>query len=177
MRIKVREDIAAPAAHVFAAVTDTAAFERQALRRGADVRRLDRLPALGPGVGWRVGFPFRGRQRELDIEVMQLEAPVAASGRFGIGGIGGQATADLLALSRGTTRLTITLDLKASTLAARLLLQSLRLARGNLERRMQARVAAWARGVEGRRGGPVQGRPGGGPGGMGGGGMAGRGLP
>jgi hypothetical protein len=48
MRITVREDMALPAGQVFAAVTDTGGFERRALRRGAEVRRLDGLPALGP---------------------------------------------------------------------------------------------------------------------------------
>jgi len=150
MRITTRQDIAAPIAQVFAEVTDATAFERQALRRGAEVRRLDRLPALAVGSSWRVAFSFRGREREAAVAVTRLEAPTLVSATIESGGLHGATVAELLALSRTTTRLVLTFDLEATTLTSRLLLQTLKLARGSLERRAEGRVATWAREVEAR---------------------------
>ena len=48
MRITARQDVEAPIAEVFAQATDHVGFERQALRRGADVRRTDRLGEGAP---------------------------------------------------------------------------------------------------------------------------------
>jgi hypothetical protein len=146
----LREDIAAPVAQVFAQATDFAAFERQALRRGADLRRLDRMPQPGPGAAWRAVFPFRGREREVELRLDRIESPVLAEGGFRGQNLEGRLRAECLALSRTTTRLTLTLTVEGRTLPARLFVQSLRLARGNLERRAGARLAAWARDVEGR---------------------------
>lgn len=150
MRISVHEDIAAPAPLVFAEASDFASLERQALRRGAEVQRLDRLPAPGPGAAWRLAFPFRGRQRVLELHVTRHAPPTALAARVEGGGLLGLATADLLALSRGTTRVTLTLEVEGTTLASRLLAQSLRLGRGGIERRAEARLKAWARDVEAR---------------------------
>lgn len=148
MRISVSEDIAAPASHVFAQATDAAAFERQALRRGAEVRRLDRQAGLGTGATWQVRFPYRGRERRLTVAVERLDPPGHVAARLEGGGLRGQSTADLVTLGRGTTRLTLAMDLEATSLGSRILLQALRLGRGGIERRMGARLKAWARGVE-----------------------------
>jgi hypothetical protein len=150
MDIILREDIAAPIAHVFAQATDTQAFERQALRRGADLRRLDRLPQPGPGAAWRIVFPFRGRERELEAQMTRLENPTLAEWTFRSAGLQGVLRAECLALSRTATRLTLALTLEGRSLTARLLVQSLRLARGSLERRAEPRLKAWSREVEAR---------------------------
>lgn len=150
MRITARQDVEAPIAEVFAQATDHAAFERQALRRGADVRRLDRAGPLAPGAAWRVGFAFRGREREAVIRVEGLEPPTRALATAEGGGLVARTALDLLALSRTTTRLTLTVEVEARTLASRLLLQGMKLARGSLGRRVEDRLAAWAREVEAR---------------------------
>ena len=135
--------------------SDHAGFERQALRRGADLRRTDR-PAPGQegrlavGASWRVLFPFRGREREALIRVDRLEPPHLAGAVVEGGGLLARSTADCLALSRGTTRLTLTVEVEARTFTARLLLQGMRLARGTLERRAADRLVGWAREVEAR---------------------------
>jgi hypothetical protein len=150
MRITIREDIAAPAAHVWAQATDAAGFERQALRRGAEVTRLDRHGRLAPGAAWRLGFTWRGRERTGTLTVTRLDVPQAIGGRFESGGLVAETLVEVIALSRGTTRLSLTIELRATGLTARLLVQSLRLVRGKTERRLAERVGAWAREVEGR---------------------------
>lgn len=146
----LRVDIAAPVAHVFAQATDFAAFEREALRRGAVLRRLDRMPHPGPGSTWHAVFPFRGREREVELRLDRLESPLLAEGHFRGQSFRGRLSAECLALSRMTTRLTLSLTVEGQNLAARLALQSLRLGRAKIEKRAAARLASWARTVEAR---------------------------
>jgi hypothetical protein len=65
MHFQSQYDIQAPIAWVFQQVSDFPAFERQALRRGADLRRLDGLPRPGQGMAWDVKYQFRGKDRDL----------------------------------------------------------------------------------------------------------------
>ncbi|NAZ35640.1 SRPBCC family protein [Rubellimicrobium sp. CFH 75288] len=148
MDITVQEDVGLAAADLFERITDTATFERQALRRGAELRRLDRQPRPGPGAAWHVTVPFRGRRREMQIEISRMESPSLAEALIRGGGMEGVLRAECVALSRTTTRLTVHLHLEGRTLPARLLVQSFRLARASLERRAADRLSAWARSQE-----------------------------
>lgn len=150
MRITLKQDIEAPAEHVWAEIADAPAFERQALRRGVRLRRLDGGPGIGPGAGWQATFPWRGREREMRLAIERMEPPGLVATRIESGGLWGESTAEVLPLSRGATRLVLVVEIRARTLAARLLVQSLRLARGSLERRGRERLRAWARDVEAR---------------------------
>jgi len=50
MIFETKEDINAPIEQVFPHISDFADFERSALRRGAEVARLDNLRTAGPGM-------------------------------------------------------------------------------------------------------------------------------
>ena len=150
MELKTRDDIEAPIAFVFAQVTDFLAFERQALRRGASVRRTDDLEQPGPGMAWEAAFKFRGKERKLDAQMAEFDPTDFYIINIASGGVTGKTNVDLVALSRGRTRLTVRTELAANGLTARLLLQSLRLARANLLRRLSIRVTAYARDIEDR---------------------------
>ena len=65
MKSSTREDIEAPIDYVYARVTDFQGFERQALRRGADVQRIDGGSAIRLGAAWDVAFKFRGKDRKM----------------------------------------------------------------------------------------------------------------
>ncbi len=144
MKLSTREDIDAPVDEVFAAFADFDRFERLAMRRGAEVERLD--ANIGPcaGMGWRARFHYNGRQRELRCEVVSLRAPEDYQVQSDFGGINGLFSVEMIALSPKRTRVKVGLDLRPGTLSARLYLQSLRLAKGSLERRFKSRVAAIA---------------------------------
>ena len=57
---------------------------------------------------------------------------------------------ELVALSRGRTRLRMSIELRPQNLSARLLVQSLKLARGSLNRKFDKRMAGFARDIEQR---------------------------
>lgn len=150
MKFRTREDIGAPIDHVFDVVSDFEGFERQALRRGAEVRRLDGPETPGIGTGWDIAFPFRGKRRDMQVEVMEFEPQGRMLFRSRMTGMTGHLAVDLMALSRARTRMELEIDLSPESLTARLLVQSIRLARSSLNKRFQVRVAEFAKDVEDR---------------------------
>ena len=150
MRFSAREDIEASIEDVFAALSDFETFERQAMRRGAEVQRTDDQQGAVVGAAWRVAFTLRGRRRDMDLQLVSYETPHEM--RFLAKSPGMDATFDieLLALSRARTRMAIALELTPLNLASRLLVQSLKLAKTSLTNRFKQRVAEYAKQLEDR---------------------------
>lgn len=150
MKFETREDIEAPLEHVFQVVSDLDGFERQALRRGAEVTRRDTLRAPGVGMTWDVAFKMRGKLREMQIVLTEYDAPYRMLFVSTSPSLAGDLEIELVALSRLRTRLNLVIALKPQNLSARLLVQSLKLARGNLNKRFNIRVAEFAKDTEER---------------------------
>ena len=150
MHFSSRTDIEAPIEFVFETLSDFEGWERAALRRGADVSRIDKLKMPGPGMAWNGRFRFRGKPREIEIQLTEIErnarmAFAAASTMF-------QATieAELVRLAANRTRLVAHLTVKPMTLGARLVLQSVKLAKGKAQHRLNKRMAQLAAELEQR---------------------------
>ncbi|MBE0452889.1 SRPBCC family protein [Roseovarius autotrophicus] len=150
MQFTSKEDIEAPIERVFADIIDVQRFERAALRRGADVQRIDSLNAPGVGMSWRAKFRLRGRMRNLSLRLADYDPPNGIAIEAEAATLEGRMTVDLIALSRARTRLTVDLALEPRTLAGRLIVQSLKLARGNVSKRFRLRLAEFARDLEDR---------------------------
>ena len=65
------QDVNAPLDFVFAQISDFDSYEAYAMRIGAQVERKDRLPAKGAGLKWNVVGDFRGKTRDIDIELTE----------------------------------------------------------------------------------------------------------
>ncbi|MDG1376763.1 MAG: SRPBCC family protein [Yoonia sp.] len=148
MKFSTKEDIEAPIDYVFARVTDFNGFERQALRRGADIKRIDEGVQPTVGAAWQVAFKFRGKDRKMKATIAQMDVPTVLQIDTAANGITGESLIELVALSRNRTRLSVTLDLSPQSLTARLLLQSLKLAKNNLTRKFKMRITDFAEDVE-----------------------------
>lgn len=148
MKFSTREDIDAPIETVYTAVTDFDGFERQMLRRGIDVTRDEAIPPNETGARWNACFAWRGRQQELEAELVTIEPNEGYAIESRTGGIVCMGVVDLVPLSKARTRLLVSLDLRPTNLSARLFIQSLRLAKGSLTRRFKSRVADFASGIE-----------------------------
>ncbi len=150
MNFSAKEDIEAPIDFVFDQITDFPAFERSALRRGAEVQRMDNLKTAGPGMKWDATFTYRGREREVKLELLSMDRPsgIVVGSRSNM--MGGQLVVDLVALSRGCTRMSVDLGITPKSLSARLLIQSLKLAKSKLNQRFRKRVANHAAEIEDR---------------------------
>ncbi|MEO1537805.1 MAG: SRPBCC family protein [Pseudomonadota bacterium] len=147
MKFSAREDIDAPIDEVFKAVSDFDAFERRMLRRGVDITRDDTRPLDQIGAAWQARFAWRGRAYDVDAKLVALEPGEGYSIESRANGIECTGVVDLVALSKTRTRLFASLDLKPQTLSARLMLQSLKLAKGKLTHRFKARVNEFAQGL------------------------------
>ncbi|WP_375175793.1 SRPBCC family protein [Pseudooceanicola sp.] len=145
MKFSTRSDVDAPIGHVFDQVTDFASFERAAMRRGAKVRRVDTQDLRGPGMCWEASFPFRGKTREFQIDLEDYEAPTHLAAAAKSSGVSVFCDVELIELSPRKTRMRISIDVKPKTLSARVLVQSMKLAKGTIERRFSARVADYAK--------------------------------
>ena len=152
MIFETKEDINAPIEKVFPIISDFASFERSALRRGAEVARLDNLRAPGPGMIWDLKFGLRGKRREFNLEMVSFDPPNGMRFHTQTAGVSGVMNVDLIALSRTSTRLSIHLEMTPANLTGRLLLQSLKLARSNIANRVNAKIYEFARSTEERLG-------------------------
>ena len=150
MIFETREDINAPIDRVFPYLSDFDGFERSALRRGAEVKRLDNLRSAGPGMKWDLKFRLRGKKREFQMEMVSFDPPNGMRFHTQTTGVNGVMYIDLIALSRSSTRMNMKLEMQATNLTGRLLLQSLKLAQSNIASRVNAKLYEFARGTEKR---------------------------
>ena len=151
MQFTGREDIEAPIDAVFAEITDFTRFERGAMRRGAEVQRMDALTGPGIGMSWQARFKLRGRMRDVTLRLSEYDPPNGIVIEADATTVEAVMRVDLVALSRARTRLGVDLSVSPRNLAGRLMIQSMKLAKGNLSKRFRLRVADYAMDVEDRR--------------------------
>ena len=149
MKFSTNEDIEASAEFVYEQMTDFQAYERQALRRGADVRRLDSGP-YKTGSEWDVAFTFRGKDRKLHARIDEKKPPMMLKVKTEPSGLDGLTVMEIVPLSLKRTRISVSIDIKPKSFSARLLLQSLKLAKTNLTNRFKRRVAEMGAEIEER---------------------------
>ncbi len=150
MKFVEKEDIEAPIEYVFSQITDFPALERSALRRGAEVQRVNEMSTPGKGMAWDTAFMLRGKRRQMRLEITDYDPPNCLIVESDSANLKGHMMLDLVALSRRRTRLSVSVSVSAKSLSARLLLQSLKLARTNMTKRFALRVADYAKDLEDR---------------------------
>ena len=150
MKLAAKYDVEAPAAFVFAQLTDFDGWERAAMRRGADVMRSDTLPTIGPGMTWVAQFHYRNKDRKTTISLDEITpiTHLALTGKSAP--VDGTLALEVQDLGAKRTRVEVRLEVKPNTLAARIYVQSLRLARARVERGFSQRVAQMAVEIENR---------------------------
>lgn len=150
MNFSTKEDIEAPINTVFDMLCDFETFERGAMRRGAEVQRTDTLSKPGVGVGWRAAFNMRGKRRQVEIEIVTFDRPNEMVIECRSQGLLTMMTLELVALSKHRTRIMLSFDIKPLNLSARLLVQSLKLAKTSLTKKYKLNVAEFAKTLEER---------------------------
>ncbi|WP_099824283.1 SRPBCC family protein [Oceaniglobus indicus] len=146
MQLGTQHDIAAPIDAVFAACTDFSALERQALRRGIEVERTQggNDPAKA---AWRLKFAVKGKPRTLDARVERFDKPNGLTVAGQTEGMDVALAVELIALSRVQTRMVLSVVLKPRSMTARMMVQTMKLAKCNLNGRLSRRVGDFARDI------------------------------
>jgi len=142
------DDIRAARDAVFALLSDTAALEREAIRRGVAVRQVTPHQVPEVGMGWQAELRFGGRRRLCEITLSGFDAPEGMVFDSRTGGLETRVELELSALSKTMTRVTTHTRLVPRTLAARLLVQSMSLTKARMSRTYAVRMAQFARQIE-----------------------------
>lgn len=148
MKFSTNEDIQAPIDHVFKAISDFDAFERSALRRGAELNRIEPAPGDSGNIRWDMVFQFKGKKRVVAAELTEIDASNGLRLAGETNSVQGDFLVELVPLSKTRTRLHVSIELSPTSLTGRLLLQSLKLARGSLKSRFKNSVELFAADVE-----------------------------
>ena len=126
---------------VWARFTDFSGFEEDASGRGAILNRVGNWTQTVQGVEWRGEVTVRGKSRPITAKVTQLVPQELCIVDSRIGGMNCHQEIIFVPLSTTVTRVALMLDLSADTLTARLLLQTMKLARGRVLQKLQGVLA------------------------------------
>jgi hypothetical protein len=148
MKFKVSEDVDAPQSMVWARFTDFSGFEEDVRGRGATLTRVGNWTETAEGVEWRGVATLRGKARPISSKVTRLVPEDLCVVESRIGGMECYYEMSFIPLSAEVTRVALVLDLSADTLSARLLLQTLKLARGRVLQKLQGMIARQGNAVE-----------------------------
>jgi len=148
MQFKAWEDVDAPLDYTFQRFTDFAKFEDAARDQGAEIRRVDNFVTPAEGVKWRGSVEVRGKTRGIEAELTRLADGEQVMLEARIGGMEVHYQMDFDALTDAATRVSVLTELKPRTLAARLIIQSAKLARGKIKQRIDGRLARFGNEVE-----------------------------
>lgn len=151
MKLASRQDVEAPIGKVFALVSDFDGFARQAMRRGAEVHRREPQGAAQAGSSWDVRFTWRGRERRFVPTVTHWDPPAGYALHSVSGGLTVLCQMDLVPLTPARTRIALRFDLTGNGITARLFVQSLKLARGRMQQRLDQRLKDFCTGIDGQR--------------------------
>lgn len=143
MKFSTRHDVDMPAADLFAMLSDFDRLERILISRGAELHRIDPAEEPGIGIGWNAAFDWRGQRRELRMRVTQFERPEKLS----VAGVSSafdlSVDMTVLALSLAKSRLIFELDVRPRNMRARLILQTAKLGKGQLDRKFERRIGTF----------------------------------
>jgi carbon monoxide dehydrogenase subunit G len=140
--IKLAQDV------VFDRLSEFEKFERLAVKRGLRVRRIDESDDIAEGIKWRLEFPFRGKKRNVELTLVEADVPNSLVFDAQNPSVAGKIRVDVIPLSRTQTRLKFESVVQPKTLAARLMVHSMKLARSKFNRRFPRRVELFAEKLE-----------------------------
>lgn len=137
MKLTAKTDLEVPAAAVFATLIDHPAWEREAIRNGVEVERPAGTPAMGVGAEWQIRGHFRGKPRKVQVRIGDLTPDQRLVLGLDSPTIEGTTWLEVMVLSPRRSRLRVDLEVKPKTLAARLFINTMRLAKGRVQARFE----------------------------------------
>lgn len=141
MRFSTRIDTEIPAPGLFDIISNFSRSERVLAARGVSTRRIDPAQEPGTGLGWAVDFDWRGQRRGMRLDVTRFDRPShvtldGQSDQFDL-----SIAMTVVALSRVRSRLLFETEVRPRTMRARLLIQTAKLGKPQLDRRYARQIA------------------------------------
>lgn len=140
MKLTAKTDLEVPAAAVFAVLIDHPSWEREAIRNGVEVERPAGSPAMGVGAEWRIRGHFRGKARKVAVRIDEMTPDQKLALGLDSPSVDGTCRLEVMVLSPRRSRLRVDLEVKPKTLAARLFVNTMRLAKGRVQARFEGRL-------------------------------------
>ncbi len=138
MKFSTRIDKEVTAERMFDALADFDRIERILMRRGVSVSRLDNISAGARA--WDIAFDWRGQRRDLRLVLVQFDRPERLA-------LTGQSTPfdlridlSVVALALQRSRLIFEMEVKPRNMRARLALQTAKLGKTQIERKIARKV-------------------------------------
>lgn len=145
MKITSKCDVGASPDFVFARMSDYEAWERAIAKRNTT---LARSPGpIRPGTTWNTRFRLKGRDRDMLLTLLSEVPGRQVHVTLADTSLDVDIIADLIEVAPERSRVAVSLELRPRNLTARLLIQSLRLAKGKVQGQLDQRVEQWARNV------------------------------
>jgi hypothetical protein len=148
LKLRVSDDIEAPVDRVWAGFSDFSPVETEARARGAELVRVGDWRAAHLGASWRGSVAVRGKTRPIDARIATFVPGETCVVESRVGGMSSTYEITLIPLSPSLTRVAVVLELRASTLSARLLLQTLKVARRRVMQRLEGAIVRQGQAVE-----------------------------
>jgi polyketide cyclase/dehydrase/lipid transport protein len=144
MKFETIEEVDAPQDFTFGRFTDFCRYEKLAHSYGAELRRVGGFAEIGEGATWRGSIPIKGRTRGVEAVVTSYDPSDHARIDTAVGGMNVVFEMRFEALGDEKTKLIAVAELQAKTLAARLVIQSAKLARKRLQAKITSKIVALA---------------------------------
>lgn len=141
MKLTARTDLDVPVDVVYTSLADHASWEREAVRNGVEIERPAGTPDSGVGATWRVRGHFKGKSRKAVIRIDQMTADQLIALSIDSPTMDGVARIEIVALSMRRSRVRMDLEIKPKTLAARLFVNTMRLAKGRVQAKFERGLA------------------------------------
>lgn len=145
MEMNSKQDIDAPVEFVYDYLTNFASHQKRAILAGIDAK-----PNLtGPEVySWNLDFEWRNKERKMKLMVANLQRPESMNLSGDSSNLLAEVDLKLLELSPKLTRMRVKASINGKTLRARLMVQSARLAKQTIQKRLQNRLAGLGSEIE-----------------------------
>ena len=141
MKFSTRIDKEVTAERMFDALADFDRIERILMRRGVSVTRVDNISAGARA--WDLAFDWRGQRRALRLVLVQFDRPE----KFALTGESApfelRIDMAVVALARNRSRLMFELEVKPRNMRARLVLQTAKLGKTQIDRKLEAKVSSF----------------------------------
>lgn len=140
MKFSTRLDRDLSADQLFDAISDLPRIERLLMRRGVQVQRIEPDVPQAGAFGWDLVFDWRGKERRLKLSPTKLERPERMSMRGSSESLDLTLDATVVALSRQRARLIFETEIRPRNMRARLMIQTAKLGKAQLDRRFERRI-------------------------------------